>query len=79
MVFWFSTYSDKKAADVERFNRTLNEKMYRYFTAKETNKWFDILGDLVNGYNYSSFILYTSLNYTQDLETHEEKWGNKLN
>jgi hypothetical protein len=52
-IEWFSTYSDKKAAVVERFNRTQKEKMYRYFTAKETNKWFDILGDLVKGYNNS--------------------------
>jgi hypothetical protein len=50
---WFSTYYDKKAAVVERFNRTIKEKMHRYFMAKETNKWFDILGDLVKGYNNS--------------------------
>ena len=25
--------------------------MYKYFTAKETDKWFDILQDVVNGYN----------------------------
>src|SRR5215469_9522295 len=28
----FSTYSDKKAAIVERFNRTLKSRMYKYFT-----------------------------------------------
>ncbi|WP_375669948.1 DDE-type integrase/transposase/recombinase, partial [Bartonella sp. CL29QHWL] len=50
-IEWFSSKSDKKAAVVERFNRTLKEKMWRYFTAKETDEWIDILDDLVNGYN----------------------------
>ena len=31
----FSTYGDAKAAVVERWNRTLKEKMFRYFTAKK--------------------------------------------
>ncbi|WP_375666065.1 DDE-type integrase/transposase/recombinase, partial [Bartonella sp. CL41QHWL] len=50
-IEWFSTKSDKKSAVVERFNRTLKEKMWRYFTAEETDKWIDVLDDLVNGYN----------------------------
>ena len=34
-VDYFSTKSDKKAAVVERFNRTLKTTMWKYFTAKE--------------------------------------------
>ena len=50
-IKWFSSFSDKKAAVVERFNRTLKSRMWKYFTAKETEKWTDILQDLVKGYN----------------------------
>ena len=50
-VEWFSTFSDKKAAVVERFNRTLKTKMWKYFTEKETQRWVNILSDLVHSYN----------------------------
>ena len=42
-----------KCAIVERFNRTLKGRMHKYFTAKGTRKWTDILEDLVNTYNNS--------------------------
>ena len=35
----YSTYSNLKASIVERFNRTLKSKMWRYFTANGTYKW----------------------------------------
>jgi hypothetical protein len=31
-VIWFSTDSEFKASIVERFNRTLKTKMWKYFT-----------------------------------------------
>ena len=49
----YSTDSDLKASVVERFNRTLKERMWRYFTEKGTNKWIDILDDLILSYNNS--------------------------
>lgn len=49
----FSIYSEKKAAIVERFNRTLKEKMFRMFTFQGNYKWFDKLQDLVSAYNNS--------------------------
>ena len=49
----FSTYSDKKASIVERFNRTLKEKMWKIFTHNGNHRWVDILEDLVSGYNNS--------------------------
>lgn len=42
---------DVKAAVVERFNRTLKERMYRYLTYKNTHRYIDILQDLVTAYN----------------------------
>lgn len=49
----YSTRSDKKAAVVERFNRTLKTKMYREFSARGSHKWIGILDDLMREYNNS--------------------------
>src|SRR6266487_642741 len=49
----FSTKSNVKASVVERFNRTLKEKMWRYFSEVGTNKWIDVVDDLVYNYNNS--------------------------
>ena len=50
-IEYYSVYSDRKCAIVERFNRTLKTRMYRSFTARGSKRWIDILEDLVNGYN----------------------------
>lgn len=49
----FATGSDLKASVVERFNRTLKTRMWRYFTAKNTRRYTDVLQDLVKSYNNS--------------------------
>ena len=49
----YSVYSEQKAAIIERFNRTLKERMFRYFTSRGSHRWVDILQDLVDGYNSS--------------------------
>lgn len=46
-----ATNPDVKASICERFNRTLKERMWRYFTHKNTKKYIDILEQLVKGYN----------------------------
>jgi len=51
--FYTSENEDIKAAVVERFNRTLKEKMYRYFTSKHTRRYTDILQYLVYAYNHT--------------------------
>ena len=35
---------------MERFNRMLRKKMYRYFTAKRTRRYIDVLTDLIHSY-----------------------------
>lgn len=50
-IYHFSTEGDAKASVVERFNRTLKGRMYRYFTAANTMKYVNVLQDLVNQYN----------------------------
>ena len=43
----FSTEGDAKASVVERFNRNLKERLYRYFTAANTLRFDDVLPGLV--------------------------------
>ena len=40
-----------KAAIVERFNRTLKERMWRFFTHQNTHRYIDVLQKLVSAYN----------------------------
>lgn len=47
----YSTYSTKKAAIVERFNRTLKGKMWKAFSQQGSYKWLTILPELVADYN----------------------------
>ena len=47
----YSTFNEGKAVVLERFNRTLKDKMYKYFTANNTYKYVDVLPDLINEYN----------------------------
>ncbi len=49
----YHTFSDKKAAIVERFNRTLKNKMWKKFTEQNTHNWIDMLDDLLQSYNES--------------------------
>jgi hypothetical protein len=49
----YSTFSNMKACIVERFNRTLKEKMFREFTARGSQEWISILPLLINEYNNS--------------------------
>ena len=47
------TKSIHKAAVVERFNRTLKEKLYRLFTYKKSKNYIDDLESVVEAYNNS--------------------------
>ena len=38
---------------IERFNRTIKEKMFNYFSANNTRKYVDVLDLLVDQYNNS--------------------------
>ena len=50
-IHHFSTEGDAKASVVERFNRTLKTRVYRYFTSANTLRYEDVLQSLVRGYN----------------------------
>jgi hypothetical protein len=47
----FASNSDKKAAVVERFNRTLKTRIWTYFTAQKTKRYVDVLQRFVDSYN----------------------------
>lgn len=47
----YSTENEGKAVVVERFNRTLKSRMWRYFSANSTSVYVDVLPELVKRYN----------------------------
>jgi len=49
--FYTSENENLKASVVERFNRTLKIKMYRYFTHGNRRRYVDVLDDLLHSYN----------------------------
>ena len=49
----YNTYNETKVSIVERLIRTLKTKIWRYFTAKKTMRYIDVLPDLVHSYNHS--------------------------
>jgi transposase InsO family protein len=47
-VHFFTTYNEEtKASIVERLNRTLKTKMWKYFTHRETLTYVDVLSEMV--------------------------------
>jgi hypothetical protein len=53
-VHFHTTHNPEiKGADIERFNRTLNSKINRYFTRNNTYRYLDVINDLLTSYNNS--------------------------
>ena len=50
-IKFFTSQNETKASVVERFNRTLKTKMYKYFTWKRNLRYIDILQQFVSSYN----------------------------
>lgn len=73
-IHHFSTSGDAKAGLVERFNRTLKSRMYRYFTAANTLRYIDILQKLVEGYNVSYHRSIKRAPETVNSENEKEVW-----
>lgn len=47
----YSTYSEKKASIVERFNRTILNWLFKQFSLQGSYKWIDVLPTIVKKYN----------------------------
>ena len=56
----YSTENEDKSCLIERFNRTINEKMFKYFSSNDTRKYVDVLDLLVDQYN-NAFHLWTKM------------------
>ena len=46
LIEMYSTENEEKSSVVERWIRTMKEKMWKYFTANSTNVYIDVLPDL---------------------------------
>ena len=51
LVELYSTENEEKSSVVERWIRTMKERMWKYFTDNNTNRYVDVLPDLIKGYN----------------------------
>ena len=47
----YSTENEEKSSVVERWNRTIKQIMWKYFTANSTNVYIDVLSDIIHKYN----------------------------
>ena len=50
-VTLYSTENEEKSSVVERWNRTMKNIMWKYFTANNTQKYIDVLPGMVEKYN----------------------------
>jgi hypothetical protein len=77
----FSVKSAYKAALVERWNRTLKTRLWKYFTAKNTYKWLNVLQDIVYAYNHRKHRIIgcapASVNETNAMMIWSKLYGNR--
>ena len=53
-IHFFTTENpETKASTVERFQRALKKRMWKYFTHKKTRRYTDVLNSLVKSYNHT--------------------------
>lgn len=70
-VRFFRTFNNTKCSVVERFNRTLKTKMWKYFTAHHTYRFIDVLDQFLQSYNntYHSSIKRAPVEVNKDNES----------
>lgn len=67
--------SDKKAAVVERFNKTLQMLIYKHLTENSTKRYYDFLGNLLYSYNHRG---HRTLKYMTPAEAEEDENQDKV-
>lgn len=50
---YFIKNDSHKLGIINRFHRTIKNKLTKYFIANDTVKWYDVIDDIVNNYNNS--------------------------
>lgn len=73
-VKWFSTSQLVKAQIVERFNRTLKEKLQKYYSAKGTLRYVDVLKDVLKGYNTSKHSTFKKIFSPEEVTAENENF-----
>jgi len=48
---YFVKGDSHKLGIINRFHRTLKEKLTKYFIAYDTVKWFDVIDEIIKNYN----------------------------
>jgi len=61
LVEIYTTENEEKSSVAERWNRTMKERMFKYFTANNTRRYIDISDQLVQNYNN---IIHSSIKMT---------------
>lgn len=69
-IYSFVSTSDMKCSVIERWNKTLKSKMWKWFTYSNSFRWIDELDNLVSSYNNSVHrtIGYKPSEVTSDME-----------
>jgi hypothetical protein len=68
-------FSEQKASVCERFNRTIQDLMYRFMTENETFRYIDVLNSLLSGYNDRG---HRTLKYLTPNEAEKKENHNKV-
>ena len=70
LVELYSSEKEEKSCVIERFNRTIKGKMFKYFSANNTRKYVDIFYILVDQYNNT---IHSSIKMTPKEASRKEK------
>ena len=81
-IHFFTTENPEiKAGIVERFQRSLKSRMWKYFTHHKTRQYVDVLQDLVHGYNHAKHRSIgrspASVSSKNEVEVTEKLYGKK--
>ena len=69
----YSTENEEKSSVVERWNRTMKEKMFKYFSANSTRTYLPVLDDFVRQYNTTKHRSIKMTPTSASLKEHENK------
>ncbi len=50
-IYYYHIKTTHKASTAERVNKTIKQKIWKYFTATGKEKWINVLDDIVSNYN----------------------------
>lgn len=70
----YSINSEMKASVIERFNRTLLSKLFKYFTKTNTRRFIEVLPDFMSAYNSSKHRTIGMAPENVSIENEERLW-----